>query len=251
MNYERIKIDKKIKENENIYTLLFKYEKDVYPGQFGMIWIPGIDEIPMSFSFVNEIKGITFKVIGNGTKSLSLLNEGDYIYIRGPYGSHYVEEGDEALFVAGGTGISSLAPFIEISKFKRKRLILGAKSIKEIYFVKRLQNFLDELLIFTEDGSMGKKGIVSDGLPLKSDIIYACGPEKMVKSIMDYSIKNNIKFQASLERIMKCGIGICDSCTINGYRVCRDGPVFSLKDLLNMPDLGKYTRLSSGKRIEL
>ncbi|MEM0150298.1 MAG: dihydroorotate dehydrogenase electron transfer subunit, partial [Thermoplasmata archaeon] len=73
MNYERIKIDKKIKENENIYTLLFKYEKDVYPGQFGMIWIPGIDEIPMSFSFVNEIKGITFKVIGNGTKSLSLL----------------------------------------------------------------------------------------------------------------------------------------------------------------------------------
>ncbi|MEM4256646.1 MAG: hypothetical protein QW746_04960 [Thermoplasmata archaeon] len=73
----------------------------------------------------------------------------------------------------------------------------------------------------------------------------------MVKSIMYYSIKNNIKFQASLERIMKCGIGICDSCTINGYRVCRDGPVFSLKDLLNMSDLGKYTRLSSGKRIEL
>ncbi len=251
MNYERGTIEKKIRENENIFTFLFESSKDPLPGQFAMVWIPGIDEMPMSYSYVGKKKGITFKVVGEGTRKLSLFKEGDYIFLRGPYGTHYTEEGENALFVAGGTGISSLAPFIELSNFKRKKLIIGAKTSTEIYFLERLKNYLDEILIFTEDGSLGKKGLVTDGLSSDIDIIYSCGPEKMVKKVLDFSAENRINLQASLERMMKCGIGICDSCSINGFRVCIDGPVFKKSDLLKMIDLGKYGRLPSGKKVIL
>ncbi|WP_061950728.1 hypothetical protein [Acidiplasma cupricumulans] len=83
------------------------------------------------------------------------------------------------------------------------------------------------------------------------DMIYVCGPEIMMKSVYDYLLNKTDRVEFSLERPMKCGIGICDSCSINGIQVCRDGPVFSIKDLKNMDEFGR-TRLSfSGKRIYL
>ncbi len=247
--YMREKIIERVRESEHVYTLKFKSEMKVKPGQFAMVWLPGVDEIPLSFSYVDEIKGFTFKVVGNGTRELSKYDVDDYIIFRGPYGNWYYDDGEKALFIAGGTGIASIAPFIEKSNAKKKFAILGAKSKGEIFFYNRIKNSVDDILVFTEDGSFGEKGIVTDGLSrFDYDIIYACGPEKMVKNILS---KKQIKMQASLERLMKCGIGICDSCSINGYRVCKDGPVFSYDILINMEDLGNINRSASGKIVKM
>jgi len=251
MIYRRVNVKEKIRENDKTFTLLFDYELNVLPGQFAMVWLPNIDEFPMSFSYIGNFKGFTFKVIGEGTEKLSHLEKGDQFFIRGPYGSGYREKGNSALYIAGGTGISSLAPFIESSHFKRKVVVIGARSRNDLYFIERISKNADELIIFTEDGSYGLKGVVTDALSDNFDSVYACGPEKMIRKIVDFYRFKNIELQASLERIMKCGIGICDSCTINGYRVCVDGPVFEKGDLINMNDLGIVGRLPSGRRIKI
>lgn len=251
MIYERVMVLEKVKENTRVYTLFFKNEMKVKPGQFAMVWIPGVDEFPMSFSYTGEVKGFTFRVVGKGTSAFSSLEKGDVFFIRGPYGNSYTELGESALFLAGGTGISSLAPFIEISGFRKKVLVIGARNAEDLYFLERLKNYVDELLVFTEDGTYGMRGLATDGLSDKYDTIYTCGPEKMVRKILDFSVEKGVNMQASLERIMKCGIGICDSCTINGYRVCADGPVFSKVDLTKMHDLGNFTRSSSGRKVKL
>ena len=82
------------------------------------------------------------------------------------------------------------------------------------------------------------------------DAIFTCGPEMMMKGIIDMAMERGIPVQASLERFMKCGIGICDSCSINGYRVCVDGPVFS-EELKFMTDLGKFKRDRAGRKVPL
>ncbi|MEM3811510.1 MAG: dihydroorotate dehydrogenase electron transfer subunit, partial [Thermoplasmata archaeon] len=156
-----------------------------------------------------------------------------------------------ALAIAGGTGISSLAPFLEtVENFD---LLIGAKSKKDLYFIERLKGFAQNIYITTEDGSAGEKGLLTDLLPRllknsKYSRIYTCGPEMMVRAILNLT---DLKISASLERYMKCGVGICDSCTINGYRVCVDGPVFEDQQLRNMTELGEYTREKSGLKVRL
>ncbi len=243
------KIVEKVQENRDVFTVKIDAKIKPIPGQFAMVWLPGIDEFPMSFSYVEKYPGFTFKVLGKGTEAFSNLKEGDRINIRGPFGKHYTEIGENALFVAGGTGVASLAPFIEKSNFKKKTILLGFKSKDDAFFLNRLKKEGD-LFVYTEDGSLGSKGIVTDGLNIDGiDSVYACGPEKMLRKIIDILKNEKVNLQASLERYMKCGIGICDSCSINGFRVCVDGPVFSKEDLLKMPDLGIFNRLPSGKRI--
>ncbi|MEM3061382.1 MAG: dihydroorotate dehydrogenase electron transfer subunit, partial [Candidatus Bathyarchaeia archaeon] len=83
----------------------------------------------------------------------------------------------------------------------------------------------------------------------KFDVVYTCGPEIMMKKILDLCKKNKIRMQASLERYMKCGIGICGSCGLGPYRVCVDGPVFSKEGIKRMDEFGIHKRDSSGRRI--
>ena len=79
--------------------------------------------------------------------------------------------------------------------------------------------------------------------------MYACGPEKMIVGLLGIARKKSIQMQASLERIMKCGIGICDSCALDGRHVCRDGPVFSDADLVSFSELGRTKLDASGRKI--
>ncbi|MGC8700291.1 MAG: dihydroorotate dehydrogenase electron transfer subunit [Thermoplasmata archaeon] len=244
--YRMVNIQEKIKENRDVYSIIFRDDIKVKPGQFAMIWIPGVDEFPMSFSYIGNAKGFTFKVIGEGTKALSTLEVGERLFYRGPYGKFYTEKGEKALFIAGGTGVASLAPFIEDSNFKEKIVVIGAKTKDDLFFIDRLKNKSSVFTIFTEDGSLGIKGLATDSLKLYNfDSVYACGPEKMIRVIVDQI--GNKEMQASLERYMKCGIGLCDSCAINGFRVCADGPVFNKNDLILMKDLGRNYRTPSGK----
>ena len=259
MNYPKIVeiIDTK-KENDNIKTITFKYLKETKPGQFFMIWVPRIDEIPMSISYINkDNKSITFKKIGDATEHLFKLKKGDKIGIRGPYGTNFKIKNKNILFVGGGTGIATLGPAIEQAYKQKKQIIIiiGTKTKKEIFFEKRFKKYTSKIYITTDDGSYGKKGYASDIVKkiIKEEQIQSiitCGPEKMMKKI--YDISKDKYFQASLERYMKCGFGICGQCCIGeGLRVCKDGPVFDGKNLNNIEEFGKYKRDSSGKKIKI
>jgi len=107
--------------------------------------------------------------------------------------------------------------------------------------------------VATDDGSRGHHGFVTDLLDdaLQCDVVYTCGPEPMMKKVLDWSLQHDMAMQASLERYMKCGIGICDACAIDGHHVCRDGPVFSRGTLAAMEDFGRRKRAPSGRRVPL
>jgi len=259
MNYPKVtKIIKTIEENPDVKTLFFKYPQKIKPGQFFMIWIPNVDEIPMSVSYIqDDIKGITFKRVGDATKKLFKLKKDDKIGIRGPYGKNFKITGKNILFVGGGTGIATLGPIVEEATKKgiKSTIIIGAKNKKEIFFEKRFKKYGAKVYISTDDGSKGYKGLATDLAEEllnenKYSSILTCGPEKMMKKLLELSKK--IPFQASLERYMKCGFGICGQCCIGeGIRVCEDGPIFDGKTLKKIKDFGVYKRDSAGRKIKL
>jgi len=258
MNYPKIsKIIKTTKETYNVKTIMFDYPGLVTPGQFFMLWIPSIDEIPMSISYTEkDIKGITFKKVGDATKALFELKEGEKIGIRGPYGNGFKIEGKNILLVAGGTGIAMIAPVAEeiVNKKISATIILGAKNKDELFFENRLKKSDIKMFVTTDDGSKGFKGLATDFAKdliskNKFDSVLTCGPELMMKKL--FEICSDISFQASLERYMKCGIGLCGQCCVgNGLRVCLEGPVFDKKMLINIKDFGVFKRDAAGKKIK-
>jgi dihydroorotate dehydrogenase electron transfer subunit len=258
MNYPKVsKILETKQETTDIKTILFRFEGKIEPGQFFMIWIPNVDEIPMSVSFLeSEIKGITFKRIGDATNKLFNLKEGEKIGIRGPFGNGFKIKGKNILYVGGGTGISTITPSIEdvINKNLSPTVILGAKNKNELFFEKRIKRTGADIKVATDDGSKGYKGFVTDLVSeiIKNkyfDQILTCGPEPMMKKLFD--ITDNIPFQASLERFIKCGIGICGSCCIGeGLRVCKEGPVFKKEKLKYIKEFGVFKKDASGQKIK-
>lgn len=247
-------------ETKNIKTILFKHPEEINPGQFYMIWIPGIDEIPMSVSIIkNDIKGITFRVVGNATEALYQKTPHDKIGIRGPYGNGFSLKGNNLLFVAGGTGIAMIAPAVEkaLKQQKKVTVILGAKNKNELFFVNRLKKTDAVVHVTTDDGSSGLKGFATskatDIIKTENfDAVYTCGPELMMKVLYHICGKENIIFEASLERYMKCGVGLCGQCVVGkGIRVCVEGPIFSKSQLHQIPDFGMFKRDASGKKINV
>ena len=247
-------------ETPYIKTITFEDSKTINPGQFYMIWIPDIDEIPMSVSKITKkTKSITFKKIGDATNALFNLRKGDLLGIRGPFGNSYTPQGNNLLFVGGGTGIAMLAPAIEQATKQQRHttVIIGAQNKKDLLFEKRFKLHVDNLFITTDDGSKEFKGYASD---LAQQLIekntyegvLTCGPEPMMKNLLDTCNTHSIPYQASLERYMKCALGICGQCTIgNGQRVCIDGPIFTGDQLTNFTDFGHYKRDASGKKIKI
>jgi dihydroorotate dehydrogenase electron transfer subunit len=257
-----VRIEKIRNESNTVKSIVFKDRlcASVKPGQFSMIWIPKYDEIPMSLSLdpKSKLPMIVVKNIGEATNALHELSIGDSIGIRGPYGTSFdISNAKRILLVAGGTGIIPLLQIAMESNQKEYKcdIILGAKNVEEILFYDDLKSADCTLCLVTEDGSLGEQGLVVDmikkSLTGKHDVLMCCGPEPMIKSIIDIVRKTNIGLQASLERIMKCGIGICGSCEISGFRVCKDGPVFGLTELNAMHGvLGNLKRSHSGKLID-
>lgn len=252
------KINESVKETKEVKTFIFSYDKRTTPGQFFMIWIPDVDEIPMSVSYINEkMRGITFRSIGNATEALFKLDKNDKIGVRGPYGHGFDYTGSHLLFVGGGTGIAMIAPAIEHALKMKKKVscVLGAKTKDELFFVERIKETGAIVFLSTDDGSIGSKGYASD-LASKIiqtediDAVYTCGPEPMMKSL--YDACRDIPFQASLERYMKCGVGLCGQCCVGeGLRSCLDGPIFNRETLQHIKDFGVWKRDASGKKILL
>lgn len=267
------KIEKIIVETPKCKTFFFKYPEiaeTVQPGQFVMVNVfrkfdkrfkyhP--DEFPMSLSYIEAKKGlfgITVEEVGEGTKALHKHGKGDFVGIRGPYGRGFRLKniGTNILIVGGGVGIVPLVPLIEQLKNKGKdvTVLLGARTKQELLFVKRLEGLKIKLEIATDDGSKGKKcnviGILKEllnGNMSFTDIIV-CGPEPVIKKALEIAKQRGISMQASLERYIKCGRGICGHCHIDGLRICVDGPVFTLAQLDTLRDLGIYMTDAYGRR---
>lgn len=243
-----------VKETPTITTLKTDIELDAIPGQFVMVWIRGLDEIPMALSIPG---GITVQRVGDATEALSNMNVGDSIGIRGPFGNGFELKGQKILVVAGGVGCAPLLPLARQawSRGLEVNTLIGAKTSEELLFETQFSTY-GSVGVATDDGSRGYQGFIT-GLMKQFDIsgsdqIYVCGPESMMKGVMDILREQGLegKSQFSLHRYFKCGIGICGACTIDpwGLRVCRDGPVFSGNILVNS-ELGKYHRDASGKKV--
>ena len=228
------------------------------PGQYIMVWIPGLEEIPMSLSGIGEegVSSITIRPIGEATEALCGLQKGDKIGVRGLYGFGYKLQGEKPLIIAGGTGAASLVPLAR----KLENLgvnptfILGARDSSQLLFRERLKKIVgDRLLIATDDGSTGYKGYASNYAEevmdkLQSDMVYTCGPELMMSLVFKAAEERQIPLQASLERYIKCAVGLCGACAIGPFRVCKDGPVFDTEMLRKVSDeFGKSRMKPSGK----
>ena len=243
-------------EKSNIKTFRFNFEKKSKPGQFFMVWIPGVDEIPMSVSYTESIQGITVEKIGEATSALHKLKIRAKIGVRGPYGNGFKIFGKKILLVGGGTGIIPLAPLVEKITNKEITVIVGAKTKSDILFKERIKKATKNVLISTDDGSLGYNGFASDLAKevmekKKFDLVITCGPEVMMKKIVDIANEMKTPIQASLERYMKCGMGICDSCSINGLQVCKDGPVFGGDVLKGLSEFGKRRRDVCGRAVKV
>jgi dihydroorotate dehydrogenase electron transfer subunit len=162
------------------------------------------------------------------------------------------------MVVAGGLGIAPTAPLIEQAMREgiEVDLVLGARSASELVFEKRCSDAGASVHITTDDGSKGFKGFTTDlarDLLARSiyDQVYTCGPEPMIAALLKICAEKEIPLQASIERLMKCGIGICDSCAIDGLHVCTDGPVFSSDILRGLPQLGKAKHDRCGREVPI
>ena len=275
-----VKILRIINECEGVKTLIFNMKENNFenyihpkPGQFVMIWVPGVDEVPMSISSYDDSGNwsITVKNIGECTNALHNLKIGDYIGVRGPLGNHFKlpDNNSKKIFlIGGGIGMAALKCLSAelIKKNYNFTVIEGAKVDTDLMYMDEFQVYNKDFTEFhfcTDDGSYGKKGLATEIFEnlikdfseneFSNAIVYACGPEIMLSKLFQICEKHNIEYYASLERIMRCGCGLCGLCAIDpiGLLVCKDGPIFSSDILGQMEDFGKFKRDFSGTKIPI
>jgi dihydroorotate dehydrogenase electron transfer subunit len=216
------------------------------PGQFAMVYC-GEDCILRRPFSIHQVEGkrlaLLFNVVGRGTHWLSQRQPGESLDLLGPLGNGFSihPNSKNLLLVAGGIGIAPLV-FLAQKVPKPGRsitLLLGAQTKSQLY-PKNLLSPKVKLITATEDGTGGKKGMVTDLLPEYingADQVFACGPPSMYQTIARMPELRKKPVQISLEVRMGCGLGVCYGCTAktkSGLKqVCKDGPIFELDDILN------------------
>lgn len=261
-----VQIEEIISETPTIKTLVFKDDLSytAKPGQFLMVWIPRIEEIPMSV-MINSKDGyaaVTIRKSGIGSTALFNRKKGDLIGLRGPYGNNFIlkKSYKSILIIGGGTG---LVPLLRLATYASKEkikatIVLGARTKREVFFEKIARKITEKsdsiFLVCTDDGSYGIKGTTVSAMTSLVrerifDCVFTCGPELMMKGVVGLATENSIPVQASLERYMKCGIGICGSCCLDSSLVCQDGTVFNGRQLSKILDFGISYRDKDGQKI--
>ncbi len=241
-----------VKENYDTKTFEFQWDAEAKPGQFIMIWIPGMDEIPMSLSSTGRIKTITVKAIGDATKKLHELEIGDELRIRGPFGNGFtLSKPKKTLIIGGGVGAAAVLPAIRETG---SDVIIGARSADDVILSDVAMKYSKNVWISTDDGSFGFHGNAVQLMREKVaegnyNMVVACGPEIMLYFLFKACEELNIDCQLSLERHMKCGAGVCGCCVIDEHRVCKDGPVFDKKQISQMKDFGVAKRDECGRLV--
>ena len=242
-------IQEVVSEAPLIRTFRLDRQLDPAPGQYVMVWIRGLDEVPMSFSGPDTI---TVQSVGEATQALFSLGAGGSIGLRGPLGNGFKLRGEKILLIGGGVGTAPLAFLGEQARVADVEVtsLLGFRSREDLIFQNRFET-LGDTIITTDDGSVGIHGRVAEGLEqldlTEFSQIYLCGPEMMMWDIISRSQDHAGKIQACINRYFKCAIGICGSCCLDpaGTRICVEGPVI-MADRLLESEFGRYRRGPSG-----
>jgi NAD(P)H-flavin reductase len=227
------------------------------PGQFNMLYIFGVGEIPISISgdpTRPEVLIHTTRAVGNVTKAMKDLKVGDTIGVRGPLGKSWpikVAEGNDVIIITGGIGLAPLRPVIynmlaHREKFGKIVLLCGTRTPNDLIYRRELGKWrsrLDMEVHITVDRATtswrGNVGVVTTLIGkapfdhLKCTAMV-CGPEIMMRFTLLELQKRGVDTKSiyvSMERNMKCGIGLCGHCQIGPLFVCKDGPVFCYDDI--------------------
>jgi dihydroorotate dehydrogenase electron transfer subunit len=244
-----------LRETPSTITLRFPWNRPALPGQFVMLWIPGDDEIPMSLSYPEgPLGGVTVKAMGSTSRAIQELRPGDRIGIRGPYGRSFDLAPRRILIVAGGSGAAVLAPAAEAARQRGSAVdvALGAVTDRELLFRARFETMGSPPEIATDDGSAGTKGFVTQVAErlLRDrpyDALWTCGPEVMMQRVAEMAEARGVPVFCSVERHMKCALGLCDACALGPWHTCVDGPVLAWEKLRTIPEFAHQYRDSSGR----
>lgn len=234
-----------------------KERLDFMPGQFNMLSLPGVGEFAASFSSAANSNGQfkhTVRSVGRVTACLSRLKDGDFVGIRGPYGTHWPLErftGKNILIVAGGIGIAPLRGVIEtilkdVNKYKSLNILYGAKKMEDMLYRGEYEEWEKQgasLLLTLDKGDPSRwpyhTGVVTtlfDRLDILSSetVAFICGPEIMMRFCVIELVKQGYspdQIYLSLERRMDCATAMCGHCMFGHFFICKDGPVFSYEEL--------------------
>jgi NAD(P)H-flavin reductase len=234
------------------------------PGQFNMIGVPGYAEVPISISgdpAKPELEH-TIRSVGSATRALERLRRGDWVAVRGPFGIGWPLEravGRELLIVAGGIGLAPLKPAIHAALSERRVaslvVVYGARSPRDLLFRREIESWARRAGVQVsvtvdrgDPGWTGHTGVVTKLLERVrfnpgQALAFLCGPEVMLRYCareLERLGMPDADIYLSVERNMKCGVGICGHCQLGPLIVCRDGPVVAydrLRPLLNVAEL--------------
>lgn len=248
------RVKRRSRETWNTWTLELEPEAGdpgFAPGQFNMLYVLGVGEVPISMSGDPAKPGLvhTVRAVGPVSEALTALRPGDTLGLRGPYGSAWpVDEaaGRDVVVMAGGIGLAPLRPLIyrllaEPRRYGRISLLYGTRSPEDIVFRRQLERWgrrrgaaVSIIVDHAGAGWTGQVGVVTSLLrPGLFDpdnaMAFLCGPEIMMRfcaaALMDLGLPEQAIY-LTMERNMKCAIGHCGHCQLGPTFICLDGPVF-------------------------
>lgn len=222
------------------------------PGQFNMLYLFGVGEVPISISgdpgHPDRLIH-TIRALGTVTGAMQRLKRGGVVGVRGPFGSSWpmiAAEGSDVVIIAGGVGLAPLRPAIysilaHRERYGRFMILYGARTPKDILFAREVERWRSrhdvtvEVTVDRGTGNWrGNVGVVTQlidrgGFDPEHTLAFVCGPEVMIRyavqSLNDRGVGPE-RIYVSMERNMKCAVGFCGHCQFGGQFVCRDGPVF-------------------------
>ncbi len=233
------------------------------PGQFNMLYLPGIGEAAISIASPPDTHPLlhTVRAVGNVTQRLAALSLGAEVLIRGPYGRPWPLEdlaGTDLIIAAGGVGLASVRAAIRQAATSRDQfgsvaVLIGAKTPEDLLYQHEFAQWqaagLDVVLIVdtAASGWQGPVGLVPqllDDQPIsETTTMLTCGPEVMMRSLADVAFSRGLpaeQFYLSMERNMQCAAGFCGLCQFGPAFVCRNGPIFRYDEIaqfLEVPNL--------------
>ena len=201
---------------------------------------------PISLCEIDKEKGqlrLVFRVVGYGTDEFSHMKAGEEITVLGPLGNGFPLEEKEAVLIGGGIGIP---PMLQLAKeLPGKVTVVVGYRDADTFLMKELEEAADQVVVATEDGSLGTKGNVIDAIReqgVKGEILYSCGPTPMLRGVKTLGEEWGVPAWISMEEKMACGIGACLACVcqskevddhskVHNKRICKDGPVFLAEEI--------------------